>query len=490
MAIPAEGHGRRRRFCGVSLLMALCLLLSGCAGDIPFSGAGKRGQEEQEATPETLGLVPDFSYERKAEKPGIQVDRLGYLPGSVKTAVFQGKELPDRFQVMAKDSGECVYEGEIRLSADGADGLLTGYGSFTAVREEGTYYIQCDRIGCSYFFDVKNEVYLETSREYGRIVEQTQETETPPETVELCETVSYLLAAYEMYPELFREIWPSGNIGGETGGADAGAFFRMLRKKTDLLLSLQDERTGGIYRSTGSASAAGEKGQAAAEDLSGEASAVFAGTMAKYGYLYQEYDWDYANICLKAAAKAWRYLNGAGYSAGAAEDGVATGRIYAASELYRASNENLYHNYILQNQDFILAEKEDPYLLMGKVTYLSTRRKVDHELCGEIMKGMMKAAERIAAGGKGEPFLIEEKEADTMLWDMTILALTNYAIMNHEYVTVIEDHLHYLFGRNAEAEYLTGTPESADAAKMLLLLGVVEAERQIVEASEAGDEEE
>lgn len=436
---------------------------------------------------ETLGLTPDFDYERKAEKPSVQVDRLGYLPGSVKTAVFQGRELPDRFRVMEKDSGKCVYEGDIRLSEGREEDILTGYGSFSGLREEGTYYIQCDRIGCSYYFDVNSKAYFGTAAKYGEIVEQMQKEQEFGETVEICETVSCLLAAYEMYPELFCEIWPSGNPGGEQTELNAGEFFRMLRKKTDLLLSLQDERTGGIYGSTEGNVSLQNKAQETTENLSGEATAAFAGTMAKYGYLYQEYDWDYANICLKAAAKAWRFLNTAGQGDNAAQSAVATGRIYAAAELYRASNEGIYHNYILQNREFVAAEKEDLYLLMGKVTYLSTRRTMDHELCTQIMAGLMKEAGKIAARGKTELFLVGDKETDAMMWDMTVLALTNYAIMNHEYVTVIENYLHYLFGRNEEAAYLLETPETVEAAELLLLFSVVEAERQIVEASETAE---
>lgn len=436
---------------------------------------------------ETLGLTPDFDYERKAEKPSVQVDRLGYLPGSVKTAVFQGRELPDRFRVMEKDSGKCVYEGDIRLSEGREEDILTGYGSFSGLREEGTYYIQCDRIGCSYYFDVNSKAYFETAAKYGEIVEQMQKEQEFGETEEICETVSCLLAAYEMYPELFCEIWPSGNPGGEQTELNAGEFFRMLRKKTDLLLSLQDERTGGIYGSTEGNVSLQNKAQETTENLSGEATAAFAGTMAKYGYLYQEYDWDYANICLKAAAKAWRFLNTAGQGDNAAQSAVATGRIYAAAELYRASNEGIYHNYILQNREFVAAEKEDLYLLMGKVTYLSTRRTMDHELCTQIMAGLMKEAGKIAARGKTELFLVGDKETDAMMWDMTVLALTNYAIMNHEYVTVIENYLHYLFGRNEEAAYLLETPETVEAAELLLLFSVVEAERQIVEASETAE---
>lgn len=480
----------------VALLLAASVFLSGCAGNISFM---EKEKEEPEFAMETLGLEPDFSYERKAESPNIQVDRLGYLPGSSKTAVFQGQELPDRFQVIEKDSGECVYEGDIRIREDAADGVLTGYGNFTELEKEGSYYIRCERIGCSYYFDIKKEVYLETAREYGKIIEEMQDTEEVQETVDICEVITYLLAAYEMYPELFTEIWSSGKNGGETSEADGEGFFRMIRKKTDLLLTMQDEKTGGIYRDIIYADGshmnmdealltAPENGQTEEREISGEATAAFAGTMAKYGYLYQEYDWEYANICLKAAAKAWRYLDRAEQKSGVSENVTAAGRIYAASELYRASNERLYHNYILQNQELLLEKKEDFYLLMGKVTYLSTRRAVDHELCVGIMSGLMEEAEEIISDKSAGLFLIQGRETDAIMWDMTVLALTNYAIMNHEYATVIENYLHYLLGRNEDGALLAENPESGEAAKMLLMLSLVEAERKIVERSAQEEE--
>ena len=164
---------------------------------------------------------------------------------------------------------------------------------------------------------------------------------------------------------------------------------------------------------------------------------------------------------------------------------MVNGKFYAAAELYRASNENLYHNYILQNQEYIVDEKEDFYLLMGKVTYLSTRRKVNHDLCVLIMNGLMENAEEIAAREKAGLFLVTEKETDVMLWDMTVMAFANYAIMNHEYVTVIENLVHYLSGRNGEAAFLLENPQEKDAARLLLLFSVIEAERAIVEESEA-----
>lgn len=473
----------------LSVTVAASLLLSGCAVNLPFAESAKTEQGEQEFTPETLGLTPDFSYERQEERPGIQIDTLGYLPDSAKVAVFQGKELPEKFQVIAKDSGACAYEGDIRVSGAGADGVFTGYGTFTELKEEGNYYIRCDRMGYSYSFTIGKEVYLEKARQLGSLIEEARdgrsesEKEIVRESMEICETLSYLLAAYEMYPALAVKIWDDGNAGGKETGINGEKFFGMLRSETDLLLTIQDEKTGGVYKEAKSEALTEEGRQAV---ISAEATAVYAGTMAKYSYLYQEYDWDYANICLKAAAKAWRCLEKAERRGTLDTGSVETGRIYAAAELYRASNERAYHNYMLQNRELMADRKEDIYLLIGKVTYLSTRRDVNHELCGQIIKGLMESAARIAAEGKTEVFLVKERKTDVILWDLTVLALTNYAIMNHEYVTVIENHLHYLMGRNEASALLLEEPDSVEAAKLLLLFGVVEAERKIIEESIEG----
>lgn len=463
----------------VTLMVTVSVLLSGCAAKIPFPD---KEREETDFVPQTLGLAPDFSYEIPKENPGVQVDRLGYLPGSSKTAVFEGENLPESFQVIAKDSGECVYEGDVSAEEETADGISIGYGSFTGLQAEGTYYIQCEKIGCSYYFDIRREVYLEKAMEYGEIVQGMQKEGGPQDTAAVCQVVSYLLAAYEMYPELLTGLWDAGgaNAAGEGPELNAEEFFRMLRQKTDLLLTVQDEKTGGIFTDV-EKSPEQEKGQETEREISLEATAAFAGTMAKYSYLYQDYDWDYANICLKAAAKAWRYLDKALQRDSALRGSMDTGRIYAASELYRASNERLYHNYILQNRELLAGGKEDLYLLMGKVTYLSTRRNVDHELCGLIMDDLMKNAEKIAADKKEGLFFVQTEETEEIFWNMTKLAFANYAIMNHEYTTVIENCLHYLFGRNEEGAFLLEDPDSTEAAKVLFLLSVVETERKIIE---------
>ena len=127
---------------------------------------------------------------------------------------------------------------------------------------------------------------------------------------------------------------------------------------------------------------------------------------------------------------------------------------------------------------------------MAKVTYLLTRRKVDHDLCGRLIEDLMRGAEDIAKTSRDGIFLVQNEKTDVILWNMTRIALANYAIMNFEYVTVIENSVHYLMGRNEKAELLLRNPGDREAARMLFLLSVMEEERRIIEDSNVDVEEE
>jgi len=478
-------------------LLAVSTLLTGCAD-------AEHAVETQGSDTETLGLTPVFDYELPKERPNVLTDRIGYLKENKKTAVFQGEELPDSFRIIDKESKQCVYVGTVRVKKeDKENGLLTGQGNFTDFKEEGSYYIECDKIGCSYYFEIGKDIYFNTAEEFREILETAQEgysgqgeirysgkgwrtdKEGNHDTVRACEAASYLLAGYEIYPDFYAEIWRPANMPGEDGEkAGRENFFKMIRRETDWLLSMQDEKTGGIYggvtilqgmpEKTADETMEGDaEGKYRLQEINEEATFCFAGTMAKYGYLYQEYDREYANVCLKAAAKAWRYLE---RNPDRTNEGTA-GRFYAASELYRASNEGRYHNYILQNRELILNQKRDFYLLMGEITYLSTKRKVNNDLCNQMMNLLMEDAEKITLTAKEGLFMVEEEEPEKILWNMTIMTVVNYAITNQEYSNVIEEHVHFLLGRNRQAEFLTEDMEIKDVSRVLMLLSAVMAEK-------------
>ena len=67
----------------------------------------------------------------------------------------------------------------------------------------------------------------------------------------------------------------------------------------------------------------------------------------------------------------------------------------------------------------------------------------------------MSQAEDIAKTAKQSVYLTvgneEQNNSDQLLLEMMYLSVVNHIISNHEYETVIENHLHYLLGRNGKA---------------------------------------
>ena len=54
-----------------------------------------------------------------------------------------------------------------------------------------------------------------------------------------------------------------------------------------------------------------------------------------------------------------------------------------------------------------------------------------------------------------------EEGLDDFLSDMRCLTITNHIIYNHEYTTIIENHLHYLRGMNPNGiNYVTDNTEN------------------------------
>lgn len=81
------------------------------------------------------------------------------------------------------------------------------------------------------------------------------------------------------------------------------------------------------------------------------------------------------------------------------------------------------------------------------LSYLDSTSDVDTKLCSELMGIITREVEQIVADTKKEPWLVRE---GSLFEDAVKIALVDYAIKNHEYDTVIENHIHYLRGRNPE----------------------------------------
>lgn len=196
-----------------------------------------------------------------------------------------------------------------------------------------------------------------------------------------------------------------------------------------------------------------------------ETAAYYASALAKFSYTYKEYDNVYATTCLQLADAVWKYLE---ENADKMDEEL---RFMAATELYRASGGGKYHRYIeefCQNRTGkITSDREAVY---GAVTYIATKQRVDVDICTRFMKEIMNEAEEIAEHSKNSFYQVDttvrQDNNEEILWDMVVLTVVDYVIANHEYAMIIENHLHYLLGRNfLSLSYMDGVGEREYSVK-------------------------
>lgn len=467
-------------------------MLTGCGyvSGSPFDTRMK-GNGDSEFT--TLGLDPEFDYEVPESLPSILVNQVGYDIDSSKVAFFCGDLLPNTFSIIDAQSGKSVYTGRIKTRGyDEKTGVSVSYGDFTTLQKTGTYYIEAAIIGQSYSFEISDNPYEEL---YNVAVKQyyynrcgltlsselagdaahnachTKEAQLKDEaSVKLdasggwhvdeasnrdvgigCRTVNHLLLAYELYPEMFGD-----DLGIPESGNGVPDVLDEVKYEIDWLLKMQDAKSGAVYSAVSSVDNATLGYLLYIDSVTMDATIQFAATMAKFSYLYQNYDWEFANRCLKAADRAYRY---AGQYLG---DVSQEEYFYAATELYRANGGYTYHNaiknYLQQNP---VTDMKNDFLFWGCVTYMSTKQRVDVNICSDMIKVLMLEGERISYASKSSKLLVsmdEQKNGSAeLLRDITRLAVVDHIITNHEYGTVLQNHLHYMLGRNFQSiSYLDG----------------------------------
>lgn len=515
---------KKRYFCSLSAILAVVGLLSGCA-ELDTSPAGNVEQEEEIVS---LGLPPEFNYEVPVSLPDIMIDQVGYAQGSNKIAVFRGEILPDTYDLVESETGEVVYTGTIKKKGYN---FLTGenisYGDFTDFTEPGTYYLQADIIGRSYSFMISDnpysEIFIAALKRYyysrcgltlsselaGDKAHNACHTNTAllkedttialdaaggwhidengqRDVIKGCQAINNLLLAYELYGSVFTD---------ETGIPESGNgipdVMDEVKYEIDWLLKMQDAESGAVYSAVSIINNADNAYQMYIESVTMEATIQFAATMAKFSYLYQSYDVDYATQCLRAADRAYRYVEK--YPADVSEESC----FFAAAELYRATGNYAYRNVVHQ-----YLEKEEKanisndYVFWGCVTYLSTKQRVDVNLCEKVIKGLLSDVENISFASKNSKYLTEGNQDQNnnreLLQKMVRLAVVDHIITNHEYMTVLENHLHYFLGRNAlSISYIddagdrnyktvdekTGIMQQIDSnAELIVMLSAIEAD--------------
>lgn len=470
---------KRKRAC----LVLLAFLLTGCNA-LPVNKSVTQGENRFIS----MESEPDLSYEVPQSSPHIYINQSGYITESTKVAIFSGEEMPESFSVVRADTGEVIYRGELTYNGyeDRAKETIR-YGDFSEVRKEGEYYIEAPLLGRSYSFFIDDDRYLYTFYEavkqyyYNRcgmtLTEEFahekahnachtskallredisvmldvsggwhQDENGSKDVIKAANNIATMLLAYELFGSSFTddmEIPESGN--------QIPDILDEVRYEIEWLCKMQNSETGAVYSGVTVINPENAKSSATyVEPVSMEATKAFAMVLAKFSYLYRNYDKEYATGCLKSADRAWKYAVWNEQE----EVRMDSWKFAAATELYRASGLRECRDYADRclSDGICKQEMEDP-AFFGCVTYLSTKQRVNTTYCAEITKQFMSKAEAISAKAKASPLGVDGNEEQTnnleLLQDMMLLATVNYIITNHEYETIIENHLHYLMGRNA-----------------------------------------
>lgn len=424
-------------------LLALCLS-AGLAGCSPYIEDTQKDNmvvfpvvdKEEEPAFSGMESEPVISYTAKEQLPGVLVSQVGYSKTGDKWVIFRGSRLPEEFRIVNKDTGKTVFTGEIELSAQ-ADSVaeapkaeiateLVGYGEFTNFKTEGNYYIECEYIGRSYHFQIKDKLYTSLMEELIKTLDnrpflqmEQGKTFTDEEIIAQCRNISGLLLAVELFPN--AQMNKVNGLENKTPDV-----LEYAAEQIAALTAFQDSESGGV----------------------GKASAWYCAALAKFSYSYQKYDSTFATKCLQAADKAWKYVDSNPKEVQDAE------RFYAATELYRATGKYRYHAVAKELGKELLPDTQNEPLTYGGITYISTKWSLDRKLCNTFIKDLMDQAETISLESKDATYrskaLVTKGQTQKLFQQMLVMSVVDYIITNQEYAYAIERHHFYLGGRNEE----------------------------------------
>lgn len=97
--------------------------------------------------------TPIINYTIPTLTPNVLVDQQGYAGDGEKQAIVKSREPVESFRLIDKESGEIVYRGKVKQPEYNEDlQLYIGTVDFSEYTSEGSFYLECDRVGQSLSF--------------------------------------------------------------------------------------------------------------------------------------------------------------------------------------------------------------------------------------------------------------------------------------------------------------------------------------------------
>ena len=431
----------------------------------------------------------------------ININQVGYKPGSKKTAVFRGVTNQTKFEVVNADNDRTVYTGDLSSSMSNTSAGETNWqGDFSSVKDTGRYYIKCDGLANSYTFEIKDGVYddlladsvrmlylqrcgvqvndkdfghaachnsLATvygtnnkidvsggwhdAGDYGRYV------------VPAAKTIADLLYAYQTDPSAY-----SDSIGIAESGNGIPDILDEARFELEWMMKMQ-ESSGGVYHKVSCKKFPGYVAPTAETDelfvtpVSSTATADFCASMALAYEFYKDVDASFAQKCLSCAEKAWAWLKqNPNYTLTNPSD-IVTGdyadffandkdeRSWAAAQMYRATGDTGYLDSISTINGELGWSNMGGYAAVALLTMNNAdKTSASYQKASSTI---LAQAETMLADSDSSPYGVALKKyawgsnmdvADKGL----ILSLAYRLTDNKAYLDAAEKQLNYLLGVN------------------------------------------
>ncbi len=458
-----------------------------------------------------------------AKKPDISINLLGYRPNDKKVAVFRtmnmfGEGLDTSFSVFTED-GNKVFSGKVENAQRNNNSMeINAYGDFSSLTADGVYYIASDKAGKSELFTIKDSVYDEAFKDVLKMLylqrcgtaldashagdfahpvchntkARIYGTETFIDVtggwhdagdygryvVPGVKAAADLLLAYMHYPKAFDDA-----AGLPESGNSIPDVLDEVRHELEWLLKMQDASSGGVYHKVTCAAFPGfimpqdETDELIVSPVSAAATGDFAAVLAMASGIYKPFDKDFSNTMIKAAERAWNFLESHASMPGFVNpEGIATGeygdsndtdeRYWAASELYKATGNKKYEDALVK-----IITASIPSGLgwqtvgdYGTIAYLTMNKSLQdpsltEKLNNHILNSIKSLTELIEKDG------YKISMGSVYPWGSNMNVCNNAMLLlfadivsgnnnNKEYA---QDHLHYIFGRNPlMTSYVTG----------------------------------
>jgi len=435
----------------------------------------------------------------------IHINQLGYRPDDPKRAVVPQNET--EFQIVRVSDNAVVYEGTAGGPiADAASADTVRVADFSGLKEAGEFFVRTGE-SRSFPFVIGGNPYRGLR-------------------AALLEMFNYQKCGVELECGLWSHpachaasavVYGTGEKKDVSGGwHDAGDYGRYVvpaaKAIADLLfaqefssspdiqlpcivwfeiewmLKMQDEKTGGVYHKVScerfdalDEMPHDEHGELILSPISATATADFAASMALASRFYPEHK----DKLLNAAKRAWNwcaanpdapgFANPPGISTGGyGDDSDKDERFWAACELFAATVEETYHDYIKAYESRSNSERTSglfPFGLgwgnvetYGHIAYLLRGTITDNNLTQRMKDGLLRSCNDIMELYRKSPYGISLGEV--YRWGSS-MSVANNAMMlilgsrlasgGQEYTEAALEHFHYLLGKNPLSQsYITG----------------------------------